>query len=158
MSEQVENNKNNPLSPEHDQGDLSDMLSELRVLLPGAQILLAFLIILPFESGFSKINAVEKSVYVAAFLASMLSLILFAAPAVHHRLHRPLVNRQKYKDTVNKLIIGGIGSMSVALALIAHLVITHVFPGFQIGLYYAAVVLLIILAIWWIMPLRRPYD
>ena len=63
-------NKNNPLSPEHDQGDLSDLLSELRVLLPGAQILLAFLIILPFESGFAKIVATEKLVYTLAFMSA----------------------------------------------------------------------------------------
>src|SRR5690606_22659186 len=150
--------QNNPLSPEHDQGDLSDMLSELRVLLPSAQILVAFLIILPFESGFNKIHSTEKYVYVAAFLASLLGLILFTAPAVQHRLHRPLVNRQKYKDVVNKVIIAGIASMSVSLILIAHLVITHVFPDISSGLYVSAIVLLVILAIWWIMPLRRPYD
>ena len=150
--------KNNPLSPEHDQGDLSDLLSELRVLLPGAQILLAFLIILPFESGFAKIVASEKLVYAAAFLASLLSLVLFTAPAVQHRLHRPLVNREKYKDVVNKLIVAGIGCMTVALVLIAHLVITHVFPSVQWGLYAAGVVLVVIGLIWWVMPLRRPYD
>ena len=151
-------NKNNPLSPEHDQGDLSDLLSELRVLLPGAQILLAFLIILPFESGFAKITDVERWVYAAAFLAALLSLVLFTAPAVQHRLHRPLVNREKYKDRMNALIVTGIGSMTVALVLIAHLVITHVFPSVQWGLYSAGAVLVVIGLIWWIMPLRRPYD
>ena len=38
---------------EREDGDFSDMLSEMRILLPGAQMLSAFLVILPFNSGFS---------------------------------------------------------------------------------------------------------
>ena len=37
-------------------GDLSDLLAELRVLLPSAQTLTAFLIILPFNAGFAQVR------------------------------------------------------------------------------------------------------
>ena len=68
-------------SDPNDDGDLGDMLQELRVLLPGSQTLTAFLVILPFNSGFSQIQDEERYVYLATFLCSILSLILFTAPA-----------------------------------------------------------------------------
>ena len=54
-----------------DEGDLSDLLSELRILLPGAQMLTAFLIILPFNGGFAKIVQAEKVVFLLTFFLSM---------------------------------------------------------------------------------------
>ncbi len=61
-------------------GDFGDFLSVLRVLLPAAQTLTAFLIILPFNGGFSQIQQGEKLIYVATFLCSICALILFSTP------------------------------------------------------------------------------
>ena len=60
------------------------MLGELRVLLPSAQLLSAFLITVPFNSGFANIVASEKTVFLATFTLSILSLVLLSAPAVQH--------------------------------------------------------------------------
>ena len=54
-----------------EEGSLDDMLQELRILLQGAQVLTAFLIVLPFNQGFDKIHDFEKWVYTATFLCSM---------------------------------------------------------------------------------------
>src|SRR5215204_2910616 len=77
----------------NDDGDLNDMLQEMRILLQGAQVLTAFLVILPFNEGFARIDPVEKWIYVATFLCSISGLVIFSAPAAHHRLVRPLVDR-----------------------------------------------------------------
>ena len=86
------------------------MLQELRVLLPGSQTLTAFLVILPFNSGFSQIQDEERYVYLAAFLCSLLSLILFTAPAAHHRIQRPLRDRAQFKTISTRLMVAGSGS------------------------------------------------
>lgn len=52
----------------HDDGDLTEILNELRILLPGAQLLTAFLITLPFNSGFRQIVTAEKWVFMATFI------------------------------------------------------------------------------------------
>lgn len=76
-----------------DDGDLTDMLGELRVLLPTAQLLSAFLIAVPFAPGFKSIVQAEKNVFLATFMLSVAALVLFTAPAVQHRLMRPLRRR-----------------------------------------------------------------
>lgn len=88
-------------------GDLSDMLVELRILLLGSQLLSAFLVTIPFSSGFAKIHQAEKYVFMATFLSCLLSLILFTAPAIQHCLLRPLNNRQKFKEIATRQILAG---------------------------------------------------
>ncbi len=93
-------------------GDLADFLQELRVILPGAQMLTAFLIILPFQSGFGRIQQGEKWAYVATFICSVFSLVLFTAPAAQHRLERPLRDRVAFKNRSTRMIEVGLVSPS----------------------------------------------
>ncbi len=61
-------------SADADDGDLTDMLSELRVLLPSAQLLTAFLIAVPFSSRFADAVAAEKGVFIATFVMAVASI------------------------------------------------------------------------------------
>jgi hypothetical protein len=88
-------------------GDLTDMLSELRVLLPSAQLLSAFLITVPFSSGFAAIVAAEKGVFIATFVLAVASLVMLSAPAVQHRLIRPLIDRPHFKRLATRQIVLG---------------------------------------------------
>jgi hypothetical protein len=135
-------------------GDLSDLLSELRVLLPGAQMLTAFLIILPFNSGFADIQQGEKYVYLATFLCSLTSLILFAAPAAQHRLQRPLRDREAFKHRASQLVVAGLVPLSLALVLATQLVLDEVLLLAWPAWAAAGGVALLILAIWWLVPLH----
>lgn len=143
-------------SDERDDGDFSDMLSEMRILLPGAQMLSAFLIILPFNGGFAKIVHMEKLLFLATFFFSLTSLVLLSAPAIQHRLLRPLRDRARFKRIATRQIVAGAFALAIALVLGTDLVISEVF-GATIGLIVAALMALLILAAWWLMPvyLRR---
>lgn len=132
--------------------DLSDLLSELRVLLPGAQTLTAFLIILPFNSGFEQISHQERYVYVATFLCALTSLILFAAPAAWHRLLRPLRDREGFKTRATRSVIAGLATLSIALSLATQLVLDAVLQRPWLSWSGALVVAALIGAIWWLAP------
>jgi hypothetical protein len=135
-----------------EKGSLNDMLQELRILLQGAQVLTAFLVVLPFNQGFDKIHDVEKWVYTATFLCSITSLIFFSAPAAHHRLARPLVNRELFNTFATRMILVGLVELSFALILVTQLVVSQV-VGAVISVYVTAFVSLLILIIWWLFPL-----
>lgn len=132
--------------------DLSDMLEELRILLPGTQTLTAFLIILPFNGGFSEIREYEKIVYVVTFLCSLVALVLFTAPAAHHRLTRPLLDREAFKNSATRFMIAGMVPLSIALVLASQLVLSTVLGGVWIPWLIAAALGLAIAALWWIFP------
>jgi O-antigen/teichoic acid export membrane protein len=139
-------------------GDLPDLLGELRVLLPGAQTLTAFLIILPFNSRFAEIRDGERVVYVITFLCSVLSLIFFTAPAAHHRLQRPLRDREGFKELATRLIVAGLVPLSVAIVLATQLVLSEVVPWRWFAWLVAAIVALAILSLWWILPKFRRFN
>jgi hypothetical protein len=97
--------KESPAPP--DEG-LTDLLSEIRLLVPGTLILVAFLIALPFNSGYTTISRLENAVYVALFICAMISLLIFIAPAAQHRLMSPLTDRAAFKRSVNRQVIIGL--------------------------------------------------
>jgi len=139
------------MAHDQDDGDLTDMLGELRVLLPTAQLLSAFLITVPFTSGFSAIATTEKWVFLATFLLAVTSLILLSAPAVQHRLIRPLVNRPSFKRLASRQIVLGAATLAFAVVLATQLVLTAAF-GHAIGNAAAGTVACLIALLWWICP------
>lgn len=136
----------------HDDGDFSDMLSEQRILLPGAQMLTAFLIILPFNGGFRQIVHMEKLVFLATFICSLTSLLLLSAPAIQHRLIRPLVDRAAFKHIASKFIVAGAVALAFAFTLATNLVISEVF-GTLAGCVASGTIAVLILVLWWLLPM-----
>lgn len=140
---------------EQGDGDLTDLLGELRVLLPGAQTLTAFLIILPFNTGFAEITGVEKVVYAITFICSLISLVFFTAPAAQHRLQRPLRDRPGFKELATRLVIIGLIPLSIALVLASQLVLSQVIKTEWVSWFVAGGFALAIGVLWWVMPLGR---
>lgn len=133
-------------------GDLSDLLEELRILLPGTTTLTAFLIILPFNSDFAEVREVQKIVYIITFLCSVLTLILLTAPAAHHRLQRPLRDREGFKNTATRMMVLALIPLSITVTLAAELVVAATVSTEWVSWLVAGVVGTLILALWWIMP------
>ncbi len=142
-----------------DPNSFAELLQELRILLQGTQLLAGFLIVLPFSERFSTIVQAEKSVYLATFLCTMTSLILFSTPAIHHRLQRPLVNRIQFKNLASRMMIAGTAPLSVALVLATQLATSEVLGEWHAALVAACVGAVVVL-VWWILPFvfrnRRP--
>ncbi len=93
-------------------------------------------------------------IYVATFVCSLSSLILFTAPAAQHRLERPLRDRARFKQEANRLIIIGLAPLSVALILATQLVVSEVI-GPRPAIVVAALVTGAIATSWWLIPLRH---
>lgn len=128
----------------------------MRVILPGAQTLTAFLIILPFQSGFGRIQQGEKWIYVATFICSVFSLVLFTAPAAQHRLERPLRDRVAFKNRSTRMIEVGLVSLSLALVLVSHLVISSALNDEWVSWVVTVFVAGTIGLVWWLIPLHSP--
>lgn len=138
-----------------DPNSLAELLQELRILLQGAQVLAGFLVILPFSARFAEISVFEKWVYLAAFLGTLSSLVLFSAPALHHRLQRPLVNRIQFKNFASRMMVLGAIPLSLGLTLAAQVAVSEV-AGELIATVIAFVVGVFITFVWWVSPRLFP--
>ena len=66
--------------------ELIELLNEIRIVLPGAQVLFAFLLSLQFLSRFDLLTRVDRDAYYAAFLCTAVGTIMLMAPSANHRL------------------------------------------------------------------------
>lgn len=120
-------------------------------MLPSAQLLSAFLITLPFNSGFANIILSEKRVFLATFTLSILSLVVLSAPAVQHRVIRPLTDRAGFKRLATRQIVIGAVLLAMALTLATQLVLSAVFGHF-VGIFFASLTGGTLLFLWWVLP------
>lgn len=141
-----------PVTPDLRQDDLSDMLSELRILLPGAQMLTAFLIILPFSANARDFMQAERMVFLATFFFAVTSLVLLSAPAIPHRLMRPLLSRERFKRVATRQIVAGSVSLAFAFTLGTNMVISAVF-GPLFGTFASGGMALLIIGLWGVLPM-----
>lgn len=138
-----------------DPNSMSELLQELRIVLQGAQLLTGFLIVLPFSERFSSISPFEKGMFLAALLSTLTSLILFSAPAIHHRLQRPLKNRIQFKNYVSRMMVLGTVPLWLGVTLATQLAVSEIVDE-VVGVVVAVLVAVTSAFVWWVAPLLFP--
>ena len=108
---------------EHDlDRELIELLNELRVALPGVQVLFAFLLIVPFSNGWDQVTEVQRYVYFVAFLCAALASAFLIAPSTYHRLRWREGDKEHMLVMGNRLAIWGAvflaGGMTATVFLI----------------------------------------
>jgi hypothetical protein len=131
-----------------------ELLNELRVALPGVQILFAFLLTVPFAQRFSRISDFQRDVFFVTLLATTLSAACLIAPSAAHRLRFHQSDRDWLIESANGLMIVGLVFLAIAIGA-AFLLITDVlYDGVRVWIYSVGV-WLVILGLWFARPLMR---
>ena len=134
--------------------ELIELLNELRVALPGVQVLFAFLLVLPFQQGFADISDADRVVYTAALIASALAAALLIAPSMYHRLNfRRQVKEQMLFDS-NKLLVVGTLLVGLGVACSIFLVVDVVYGG-SVAIIATAATAVVYGLVWFALPLAR---
>lgn len=134
--------------------ELIELLNELRVALPGVQVLFAFLLILPFQEQFADTSAEDKAIYTVALLLSALAAALLIAPSAYHRLNFRRDIKEGMLFDANKLIVAGLLCTAIGVACSVYLVVDIVYGGTAAVL--AIVGTLIVYGVLWLaLPLAR---
>lgn len=100
---------------------LIELLNELRVALPGVQVLLAFLLIVPFNTGWDETDSSQHAVYGVSLACAAFASVLLIAPSSYHRLRfkrlvsEGLDNKAEMLITQERLAIGGFLLLSIAI-------------------------------------------
>ena len=95
--------------------ELGELLQELRVALPGVQVLFAFLLTVPFSARFGNITLLQEVVFFATLVCTALSAGLLLAPSAHHRLLWRCHATERRLRVANRFAIAGM--MLLALAM-----------------------------------------
>jgi amino acid transporter len=128
--------------------ELIELLNELRVVLPGIKVLLAFLLAVPFAKGWPRVTDFQRNVFVVAFLSTALSVALLTAPSSYHRLRFRQGNKERMVRIGNRLSIAGIAASAVSLLAVVVLVMDFVVSR-NAAIAAAAALFVVIAALWY---------
>jgi Family of unknown function (DUF6328) len=134
-----------------------ELLNELRVALPGVQILFAFLLTVPFSFRFDKLTTFQTDVYYVTLVATALSTACLIAPSAAHRLRFHKGEREWIVESANRLMITGLVFLALALAGSVLLITDVLFDGARVWIYTALVTLCIV-GLWFLRPLARKIE
>ncbi len=136
------------------QRQLLELLNEVRVAMPGVQVLFAFLLALPFQARFGELSDAEKALYFAALLAAATSSACFVASAALHRLLFRHGQRAYIIAVSNRLVIAGIVGLAAAMAAAITLVTAFIYSSTAAWIV-AGGTLLVLGGLWFALPLSR---
>ena len=132
--------------------ELIELLNELRVVLPGVTVLLAFLLAVPFAKGWTRVTPFQRDVFVVAFLATAVSVALLTAPSSYHRLRFRHGDKERIVRSGNRLTIAGIAASAISLEAVVLLVMDYVLSR-GAAVAAAAAFFVLVLALWYALPL-----
>ena len=148
------------LDDERDREELRNryygLMQELRIVLPGVQVLVAFLLTVPFAQGFADVDDLGRALFGAALVAAILSVIAFMTPTAMHRFGDRTARGERLETSIIMTRVGLL-LLAVAMTLSLAVVSRFLYDGF-VTVLLVTVVVIAVVALWVVMPLstRRP--
>jgi Family of unknown function (DUF6328) len=127
------------------------LLQELRVLLPGVEVLVAFLLGVPFAQGFSRLDQFGRALYGIALAASIASTICLVTPTALHRVAERTARRARLRWAI-RLSRVGLVLMAVAWTAGMWCVARFIFSSTTTVVLVLGAVSLIV-GLWLVLPL-----
>jgi hypothetical protein len=134
--------------------ELIELLNELRVTLPGVQVLFGFLLVVPFSQGWSRVTLTERRVFFATFIATAIATALLIAPSAQHRILWRARDKEALLRRANVLALAGTAFLALAITGAVWVVTDVIYAQASTALVTAAVAALFAW-IWFVAPLIR---
>jgi hypothetical protein len=131
---------------------LTELLNELRVALPGVQMMFGFLLAVPFSQRFAEISSNQRGLYYSAFITAAGASICFIAPTAFHRIVWQRGMKRRLLGVSNVLAIIGTVFLAVAIAAVV-LFITSFLYGSSPAALAGGLVVAALIGLWYVIPL-----
>jgi hypothetical protein len=131
-----------------------ELLNELRVALPGVQILFAFLLTVPFSQRFGEVTDFQRNLFFITLIATGVSAVCLIAPTATHRLRFHQSDRAYVIESSHRLMIAGLVALAVAMLGAVLLVTDFIYDGSVVWLVPGLLGLLLV-GLWFVRPLAR---
>jgi Family of unknown function (DUF6328) len=134
--------------------ELDELLQELRVAIPGVQVLFAFLLTIPFAQRFTTISGAQKTAYFIAFLSAAAATALLIAPSAYHRIQWRQRDKEQMLRTSTNLTVVGLAFLTLAMASTIF-VVTDVLYDTAWAVVMAIVAAFVFALFWFVFPASR---
>ena len=132
----------------------TELLEELRALIPGAQVLFGFLLAIRFTSPFTDLDTIQRDVYYATLLSTAVALVFLLAPSAYHRLRFREGDKDAMVRKGNREAITGTGAIALAFTGVLYLITDLAFTT-QAATAIAVVFFALTAWRWWAIALYR---
>ena len=131
-----------------------ELLNELRVALPGVQVLFAFLLTVPFSARWDETTTFQRDTYFVTLAAAMLSASCLIAPTAAHRLRFHQKERAWVIESAHRMTVAGLAFLAVSMGASFLLILDVLYDDSRVWVY-SAVVWAFIAATWFVRPIVR---
>ena len=132
--------------------ELGELLQELRVILPGVQVLLAFLLTAPFQQRFAAIPGSMRNAFFAAIVCATLATAFLIAPSAHHRMRWRAGDKERLVRIGNRMAIVGTVFLAAAIVLALYVVSDVLFTT-NLAVLTAIGALVLCAGLWYVVPM-----
>ena len=137
--------------------ELIELLNELRVALPGVQVLFAFLLAVPFAQGFQDTTDFQRALFFAILAFTAISSALLIAPSAWHRLRFRQRDKERILQASNRMAIGGLGFLACAMTGAVMLIADFIYSP-TLTIIGGALAVLVFGLLWYVLPLTLPHG
>ncbi|HEY7107611.1 MAG TPA: DUF6328 family protein [Acidimicrobiia bacterium] len=137
--------------------ELSELLQGLRIMLPGVQVLLAFLLTVPFTNRYTTLSSGERALYFAAVMTTAVSVVILVTPVIQHRMRFREHDKEALLELSNRLLIAATIFVGASLGLVI-LLITEYLYGLVAAVVVTIALLLLASVLWYVSPVSRRHD
>jgi hypothetical protein len=134
--------------------ELIELLNELRVALPGVQVLFAFLLTVPFSQGFTSADDFQRNLYFGTLGVTALASVLLIAPSSYHRLNFRSRQKEQLLLTSNRWSIAGLFALAVAMTCAVVLIADYLYKS-PMPIIAGCVAAVFFAWFWLAVPLKR---
>jgi hypothetical protein len=134
--------------------ELIELLNELRVVLPGVQVLFAFLLAVPFTQRFGQVTDLQKDAFMVTLLCTLVGTVLFTAPTAFHRIRFRDRDKEALLKWANAFTIAGLVFLAAALTAAVFVITDFLFKG-PMTVIVTTFSALMFVVIWFLLPLTR---
>ena len=123
--------------------ELIELLNELRVALPGVQVLFAFLLTMPLSQRFGDLTSAQRVLYFATLMSTAIATALLMTPTAYHRLRFREADKERLLRVGNRAAVTGIaftvasvgGAVFLIADLLYHSALASLFTGLVTAVY-----------------------
>jgi ABC-type transport system involved in cytochrome c biogenesis permease subunit len=134
--------------------ELIELLNELRVALPGVQVLFAFLLAVPFSQRFEQTTDLQRDAFMVALLSTLAGSVFLIAPSAYHRIRFRDRDKEALLRISNVFAIVGMIFLAVGMTSVVFLVTDMIFKD-TVTIVVTSLTAGLFALVWFVLPLAR---